>query len=807
MSSKLCKNCGKPPLAGRAGSVTSYFFQHNYCQCAAERNIQANAKAKGSTNSNPLCSSCGKSRPTSKRAGSFTSFLFKELRCNCPGPSVAKQYSNDALAKNQVSRANKERTQTVHRLAQKKQFTESLKNRKLASGDSAAQVNLPANTAIGGTYRILSLIGMGGMGVVYLVEQTSLHKQFALKVLSRDLVNEQNWLRFKAEAKTMASLNHPSFVGVYDLGIHAGSIPFYSMDYLVGRSLEEILVDEGPLKLDAALNIFIEVLNGLAYAHRNGIVHRDIKPANIMLCTTNGATQVKILDFGISKLVSSDASNMQSMTMAGDVFGSPYYMSPEQCAGEPVDARSDIYSIGCTLFEVLTAYVPFEGSTSLETMIMHQEDRAPQLDDVLTDKSFPKSLEAIVATCLAKLPRDLYQSAKEIVLDLERIRDGKEIEPSSPAYRQLHKAVINKNDERAEGEDDEIYSETSSTKLAKTIFLSAAAMAIVILVVAGVSFFAKPITTAENTTRNLGPDPLDLYGRYTKLEEQATEKGPKAATEYYSQMNDGGNTIQFNFPRNKSIGKIGPIGSRLTLKEAQHTVTFPANCKLEFHPNSNAFEQPEVFNSFRPFDLQHLIGPFEIGETVETKPAMPFIAKLAGIDTLNLSASNIDDDQVVYLNQMPNLKTLDLSSTRLTGRGLAKLKRLKELESLRFGSNSDYEPMLLALQGSEKLKTLSLEFVDPPLSEAEARIIASCKNIERLDLETSLTSNEALQILSKLPKLNYLNVQSCLISSNAVENFKKLYPPGKIHVLFTRYGLRRSSSDFGDESPADWISK
>lgn len=494
------------------------------------------------------------------------------------------------------------------------------------------------------------------------------------------------------------------------------------------------------------------------------------------------------------------------MTLAGDIFGSPFYMSPEQCAGEPVDTRSDIYSIGCALFEVLTGYVPFEGGTSLETMIMHQEDKAPQLSDVLPDKTFPKSLEAVVAACLEKLPRDRYQSAKEVVLDLERIREGKEIEPSSPAYRQLYKAVINKNDERAEGEEEEIDSELSSTKLAKTISLSAAVVATAILVIAGVSFFAQPASKRENTAQNLGTDPLKLNKYDTEIDGTGLKK-VEDGTEFYSQMNNGGNTIQFNFPRNKSIGKIGPVGSRLKLREAQYTVTFPAHRELEFYPNSNAFDQPQIFNSFRPFDLQKLIGPLEMGEHVEAKQAMPFIAKLAGIRTLSLQASNIGDDQVVYLNQMPNLKTLDLSSTKLTGRGMAKLKRIKELESLSFSNNSDYKPMLVALQGSEKLETLSLETTDPPLAGTEARLIASCKNIKRLNLDGSLASDEALQTLSKLPKLEFLNVNGCAISRQAIENFKKSYLPRQVRVFFSKQTIVPSSEVFGGESPADWISK
>lgn len=682
--------------------------------------------------------------------------------------------------------ANKKRTQTAHRLAQKKQFTESLKKQKLDSGESVTQVLLPANTIFGGTYRILELLGIGGMGVVYLVEQTSLHKQFALKVLSPELVNEQTWQRFKAEAKTMGALNHPSFVNVYDLGIHAGSIPFYSMDYLTGRSLEEILVEDGPLKLEAALNISIEILNGLAYAHRNGIIHRDIKPANIMLCTTNGATQVKILDFGISKLVSSDASKMQSMTMVGDIFGSPYYMSPEHCAGEPVDARSDIYSTGCTLFEVLTGYVPFEGSTPFETVIMHQEDKAPQLSEILPDKSFPKSLEAVIAACLEKLPRDRYQSAKEVVLDLERIREGKEIEPSSPAYRQLYKQDNKKNDEIEELENVKIYSELSSTRLAKIIFLFASTMAIVILVIAGMSFFAKTATKAENNTKELGPAPLRLEKNDTERNVMTIEKSKEVDTEYYSQKINDGNTIQFNFPRDHSIGRIGEAGFGRTFKDARSIVTFPAKSQLEFQPTGDAFSHPEIFNSFRPFDLQNLEGPEDLGDEGKAKQAMPFIAKLAGLKSLSLRTSNIDDNQVVYLNQLPNLESLDASYTNLTGRGIAKFKRLKELKSLSFSGNSDYKAMLAALKGSEKLQRLTLEDLDRPLSANEIRLITTCKNIHSLYLEESLATDESLQILCDLPKLRYLCVNDRRISAKAIETFKKSYPAVNLRVFSSK---------------------
>ncbi len=300
-------------------------------------------------------------------------------------------------------------------------------------GGAAVDATFPPGTIIGGAYKIVSLLGIGGMGAVYLVEHTALHERYALKVLAPELVNEQNWLRFQAEAKTVASLNHATFVKVYDLGIHDGLAPFYSMDYLPGRSLEQILVDDGPLEFGHAIDVLLEVLDGLAYAHRNGIIHRDIKPGNIMIDADKKVESVKVLDFGISKFIGPDLATQQSLTAAGDIFGSPFYMSPEQCTGGVVDARSDIYSIGCTLFELITGFVPFEGSSSFETILMHEEQEVPSLFEVAPDGKFPPSLDVVLAKALAKFPQDRYQSAKELAIDLTRIREGKDLLAYSPA--------------------------------------------------------------------------------------------------------------------------------------------------------------------------------------------------------------------------------------------------------------------------------------------------------------------------------------------------------------------------------------
>jgi len=787
MSSDLCKNCGKPPLAGRAGSVTSYFFQHNYCQCT-NKVITAQAKeeiARSNEESSPVCANCGKSKPTNKRAGSFTSFLFQELRCSCSGSS--------SMQSSQQSPRQSSRTgsQTAARVEQKKQFTEGLR-KNTAAAVEGAQLILTKGTMIGGNYRVISQIGQGGMSVVYLVEQTALGKQFALKVLAPELVNEHNWQRFKAEAKTMASLQHPSFVNVYDLGIHAGTMPFYSMEFISGRSLEEILAEEGPLQLEAVLNIFLEALNGLAYAHRNGIIHRDIKPANIMLSTANGVTAVKILDFGISKLISSDAVNQQSMTMAGDIFGSPFYMSPEQCSGEATDARTDIYSIGCSLFEALTACIPFSGSNSLEIMLKHQEDTPPLLNDVAPDQAFPLTLEAVVATCLAKLPRDRYQSAKELVLDLEKIKSGQELQASSPAFRTWNSLLDNYEN------DDSDKDQQGSSKPTKVIVLSTAALMLLAVAYAAIHFYSgsKIDTTATAPATTTASDSYELAPA-------TTADNNKTKPTYYSKLTDGGKTIQFDFPSDHSIGAIGSIEKLYKNEKAQSIVTFPADTELFFSPDHYAFVHPEVFDSFRPTDITSLKTPTEQSTPLYLKQVLPHIAKLTGLKILTFFGTKLNDEGLAQINKLPNLERLNIDATEVTPAAVSKLARLPKLRALHYGScpNAGHSAILEALEGSTSLETLAIDSLETPLSEADAKLISTCKNLKILGLQASVSSDKVLEILSTLPNLESIDLQFCVVSKEAVEKFKKAYLPRKIKVDFQGHlgsigpGSAKSSTD------------
>ena len=238
---------------------------------------------------------------------------------------------------------------------------------------------------LAGKYRVISILGKGGVGTVYKVEQTFLKIELALKVLDgKGAFNDVQVRRFQNEAKATFSLSHPSLVKVHDFGILENDQPYLVMDYVPGKTLAEYIKEHGALSQEMIGKVFPQACFGLAYAHQQSIIHRDIKPNNIMLVdgvNLGAEGSVKIVDFGIAKVGSEEGGEIQTLTKTGEIFGSPLYMSPEQCSGEQIDFRTDVYSLGCVLFEALTRTPPLVGSNALRTMMLHQSQPAPSLKE------------------------------------------------------------------------------------------------------------------------------------------------------------------------------------------------------------------------------------------------------------------------------------------------------------------------------------------------------------------------------------------------------------------------------------------
>lgn len=269
-------------------------------------------------------------------------------------------------------------------------------------------------------YQIEGIIGSGGWSLVYKAKQKSLGRSVAIKILHSHLVlDPDKVMRFQREAEAASKFNHPSIPAVYDFGQLPSGQPYMVMAYVEGRSLAEIILEDGPMTIDRALEIFTQTTSGLAIAHERGIIHRDIKPSNILLTKEKG--EVKILDFGLAKLVGiGDGETVATLTQAGHTIGTPAYMSPEQCLGLKLDARSDIYSLGCVMYETITGIRPFEGRDAFEAMSLHMRGDI-SFDNTPIKDTIPDTVEATILKTLAKNPADRYQSAQDLLRALDKI--------------------------------------------------------------------------------------------------------------------------------------------------------------------------------------------------------------------------------------------------------------------------------------------------------------------------------------------------------------------------------------------------
>jgi serine/threonine-protein kinase len=288
-------------------------------------------------------------------------------------------------------------------------------------------------TTLDGKYLLESFISRGGMGAVYRGTHVMLNRPVAVKMIKADLVTSPEVVRrFQREARAATQLNHPNIVHVYDLGQTSEGTLYIAMELVSGESLKDAIKAQGPLEAARIVRVMSQVCDGLAVAHRAGVVHRDLKPHNIMLTRDReGAELAKIVDFGIAKTFEIDAKTQ--LTVEGATLGTPQYMSPEQAAGSNVDGRSDIYSLGVILYEMLTGEVPFQGESVPAVLVKHMSEAptAPSLRR--PDLSIPSALEAIALRCLAKYPADRYATAEDMRAAL---RDASsDIPPDAPTKR------------------------------------------------------------------------------------------------------------------------------------------------------------------------------------------------------------------------------------------------------------------------------------------------------------------------------------------------------------------------------------
>lgn len=296
---------------------------------------------------------------------------------------------------------------------------------------------LIGKTVDGGEYRIIERIGTGGMGSVYKAEQPSMNRFVAIKVLHSKFADRSDLAsRFRREARTMSQLSHPNTARVYKFGVLEDGSSYFVMDFLEGKNLAHVVRQLGPMEADRAINIMVQVCGALDEAHRAGIIHRDLKPENIFLTKHMGGDDFpKVLDFGLAKVGEKQMGRGSMMlTQQGMVFGTPEFMSPEQTQGETLDHRSDIYSLGLILYELLTGKLPFDAKKPLDVMKAHVKQLPIPLNERVPGLTFDPMLWPVLEKALAKRPRERYPTALDFSDALRTcLRDDSGLPPPARA--------------------------------------------------------------------------------------------------------------------------------------------------------------------------------------------------------------------------------------------------------------------------------------------------------------------------------------------------------------------------------------
>lgn len=652
---------------------------------------------------------------------------------------------------------------------------------------------------IGGDYEVLKWIGAGGMGNVYRVRHTMMNSDYALKTLSADKVTEVAWRRFQNEAQAIARMSHPNIVGIYNLGLHEGRLPYYVMDILEGDTLNDLLRDRGPMPVKEALTLFVELCGGFGYAHKKGIVHRDIKPPNIVLLNKPAPNcKAKIVDFGIAKLSGIKDPQNQFLTSAGEVCGSPYYMSPEQTVGQRIDARSDIYSLGCTLFEALTGAPPLRGRSAVDTMMMHQTTAPPSLKTASGGKEFPESLETIMATLLAKEPMNRYQSMEQVAQDLSAVLAGEQTAVNTainPYAAQMQRAGAEKDATGKFRARERLYqpeedSDDSGGGLNKPLI---ALVAVAIIAtgggVGGFLYWKNQTTSHKTVTASAAPaaaakpqqfealcksGPTELKDAENVIEDNDRNKTPpsvslKETTPYsHLGLHAGRPSRIFDFPSDITIGDIrstyntfapGAVGTRYYLD----------NDVLSFTPDPILLKYPQYVKRFRKGDLKglHISGNSATNDLLKVTHTIPGVSKLQFGHCPKLTV-----DCFKYIADMPSLTALQFDDESFSPEQLSHLPLLSKIPEIGFSYQKDADPYLKLIKGSPAVKTLVL--TRSTVGRKGFEYIASLPNLVKLVLEGSEISSADIKLLAGMPKLKAIFFTEQKIDALMLSSLKKL---------------------------------
>lgn len=624
-----------------------------------------------------------------------------------------------------------------------------------------------------GVYQIKRSLGGGGMGRVYEVVHKYLEKPMALKVFQSVSGNISNseFQRTLKEARALSRLAHRNIVKVYDVATD-GKCAYFSMELVQGESLETLLSKLGSLSPSLAFQVFGQLMEALDYAHNRGVIHRDIKPGNIMIVwQSDGSAKVKLVDFGIASFYG-EASNSISLTRSGEVLGSPLYMSPEQAVGQKVDKRTDIYSCGLVLYEMLTGQRIFQGESAMLTLGMHiGEDPVP----ILLEKFGEDSPAAkVIAGCLEKERDRRYHMAGEVLDDLNHL----ELYP----FRYQGAILRSKSSPRTSQnklEARQLY--TSSLSPGRT--MPWAVLACFFLILAGLSlgliFYATrdskvgagKLTTVPSSI-SVKQDEAAQTEQRQNNDEMAKLDAYLSATTPFSRLEkrEGRLCRVFSFAKDSSIGFI--INSSGLPSDAAGDLVFAADEELAFVPFTSIGRYPKLFQRFRSDDFVAVEIRRNLSVNSETLSHLTHMKKLR---RLVLESTDVRNDLCETLNQLPALDDLTISGSRVEPEALAKWRGVAKLKHLRYSASATTASLLDAIKSATDLESLSIYGLE--INAADLKTLTKFKKLAQLKFTEPDLTAEDLAVLTALPELQTLRVNGCVVGpifEPVIAKFKKL---------------------------------
>ncbi len=672
---------------------------------------------------------------------------------------------------------------------------------------------------VGNTYEVIDYIGRGAMGYVYHVRHTGLPKEYALKTLSPDQITETAWLRFQIEAQSIAKMFHPNIITIHNFAVHKapGRVeqPFYVMDLLAGTSLMEELRDNDSLPLERALSVFTQAASGIGYAHSKGIIHRDIKPGNVMLLKqpdASGAT-VKIVDFGIAKLTADSDIAQQHLTSAGEVCGSPLFMSPEQGLGQPVDARSDVYSLGVTFFEALTGDLPFKANSAVDIMLLHQSAPIPELNAFGDGGDFPPTVQIVLERMLAKEPSQRYQNMQEVVADLAAIHFGNPLPSlSSSSVVLVPAAEADWEGETPSGStsDTSPHDLPSASGSALTVVSPDPAKSKVRLVFLGISLAvvlgsiaaymainavsrqsSSPVVSSPfpsharsgvvasaaskpglNVGSSVGPSVASKIGSNSEPqpEEDEPKFDPEEDIEPRVSLNSttpfdivrqvkGRKVVTFDFPTDALIGQIyswnQDTGDERIVK-AKGRLVYDKGEWLCFIPSRIIAKYPQYLKRIRP----SVLSGIRLNKYSDSDQILEFCTIFPDISYLELrSTQNLTNKCIASLNKFTKLDEFDGHNSTIGGIVLARANCWNKIEQFHYSRCPNVTPMLVKLKVSKNLRYLDVH--ESNLTYQDYKAISELTNLQELIFENDPITLHELKLLANLPKLETIQLYDC----------------------------------------------